>query len=119
MQIIYESCYLVNYRLYIIFLSFRIFIDFPYSYYVCVYIIAHQCSSYQNFLSGKCFGCKPGSGSCALMAYHSVSSPGLENEISPQVRLQDNIGTKFFTTTGREFPFCRKLPVFKRNQSGN
>lgn len=72
-------------------------------------LIAHQCPSYQHFQSGKCFDCKPGSGSCALMGYHSDISPGLENEISPQVRLQGNIGNKFFTTTGREFPFCRKI----------
>ncbi|KAK9696432.1 Lipase [Popillia japonica] len=74
----------------------------------CPYI-AHQCPSYQHFQSGKCFDCKPGSGSCALMGYHSDISPGLENEISPQVRLQGNIGNKFFTTTGREFPFCHRL----------
>ncbi|KAI4461829.1 short-chain dehydrogenase/reductase [Holotrichia oblita] len=43
------------------------------------------------------------------MGYHSDISPGLENEISPQIRLQGNIGNKFFTTTGREFPFCHRL----------
>lgn len=68
---------------------------------------AHQCPSYQHFLSGKCFSCKPGSGACALMGYHADSSPGLENEVQPQNRLQEYVGSKFFTNTGREFPFCR------------
>ncbi|XP_017784310.1 PREDICTED: pancreatic triacylglycerol lipase-like [Nicrophorus vespilloides] len=72
----------------------------------CPYL-AHQCPSYQHFVSGKCFKCKPGSTDCALMGYHADLSPGLENEISP--RLQDNVGNKFFTTTGRELPFCHRL----------
>ncbi|XP_071057677.1 pancreatic triacylglycerol lipase-like isoform X2 [Onthophagus taurus] len=72
----------------------------------CPYI-AHLCKSYEDFTSGKCFGCKQGSGSCALMGYHSDTSPGLENEVSTQ--LQGNIGNKFFTMTGREFPFCHRL----------
>ncbi|KAF2902054.1 hypothetical protein ILUMI_04153 [Ignelater luminosus] len=75
----------------------------------CPYI-AHQCPSYQHFLAGKCFTCKPGSGACALMGYHTDSSPGLENEIAPQsTRFQDTMGTKFFTTTGREYPYCHRL----------
>lgn len=69
---------------------------------------AHQCPSYQHFLSGKCFTCKPGSGSCALMGYHADSSPGLENEVSPQIRLQETVGNKYFIATGRDYPFCRK-----------
>lgn len=70
---------------------------------------AHQCPSYQHFLAGKCFGCKSGAGSCALMGYHADSTPGLENEVSPQIKLHDLVGNKYFTTTGREFPYCRKF----------
>lgn len=76
----------------------------------CPYI-AHQCASYQHFLDGRCFGCKSGSG-CALMGYHADLSPslGLDNEISQQGRLTDLIigGQKYFTTTGREFPYCHR-----------
>lgn len=74
----------------------------------CPYI-AHQCPSYQHFLNGKCFNCRPGSGACALMGYNADTSPGFENEVSPQLRLQDSIGSKFFTSTGREFPYCHRL----------
>lgn len=43
------------------------------------------------------------------MGYHADSSPGLENnEVSPEVKMQDMIGAKYFTTTGRNFPYCRK-----------
>lgn len=77
------------------------------------FFLAHQCPSYQHFLAGKCFKCKAGSGNCALMGYHTDSSPGLENEISPtQQRFHDTIGTKFFTSTGREFPYCRKYNCY-------
>lgn len=43
------------------------------------------------------------------MGYHADTSPGMENnELSPQAKLQDVIGAKYFTTTGRDFPYCRK-----------
>lgn len=75
-----------------------------------VYVFsAHQCPSYQHFLAGKCFSCKAGTGNCALMGYHADITPGLENEVSPQVKLNDLVGNKYFTTTGREFPYCRKF----------
>lgn len=46
------------------------------------------------------------------MGYHTDSSPGLENEIAPQsTRFQDTMGTKFFTSTGREYPYCRKYYI--------
>lgn len=75
----------------------------------CPYL-AHQCKSYQHFLTGKCFTCKPGSQSCALMGYHADSSPGLlDNEVSPSTKLQDAVGNKYFTSTGREYPYCHRL----------
>lgn len=42
------------------------------------------------------------------MGYYADISPGLENEVSPQIRLQETVGSKYFTLTGREFPYCRK-----------
>lgn len=58
---------------------------------------------------GKCFACKPGLDSCAVMGYHADTSPVIENEISTQPKLPDLIGNKYYLTTGREFPFCRKI----------
>lgn len=47
------------------------------------------------------------------MGYHADTSPGLENnELSPQAKLQEVIGAKYFTTTGRDFPYCRKFISF-------
>lgn len=59
-------------------------------------------------MSGKCFTCKPGI-DCAVMGYHADSSMGLENEVQPQTKLKDIIGNKYYLTTGKEYPFCRKL----------
>lgn len=78
----------------------------------CPYI-AHQCPSYQHFMNGKCFSCKPGTntGGCALMGYHADLSPslGLENEISQSnFGLTHTAGSKYFTTTGKEFPYCHR-----------
>jgi pancreatic triacylglycerol lipase len=74
----------------------------------CPYI-GHQCSSFDQFMSGKCFTCKPGSTNCAVMGYHANTSPGIENnEINPS-KMSDLIGNKYYLTTGREFPFCRRL----------
>lgn len=78
----------------------------------CPYI-AHQCPSYHHFMNGKCFSCKPGTntGGCALMGYHADLSPslGLENEISQSnFGLTHTAGSKYFTTTGKEFPYCHR-----------
>lgn len=75
----------------------------------CPYI-AHQCPSYQHFVAGKCFTCKSGSGNCAVMGYHLDASPRLENEVTPQTnKFQETIGTKFYTMTGKEQPYCHRL----------
>lgn len=59
-------------------------------------------------MSGKCFGCKSGM-SCAIMGYKADTSLGfLENEVQPQAKLQEAVGNKYFLTTGRDYPFCRK-----------
>ncbi|XP_030766603.1 pancreatic triacylglycerol lipase-like [Sitophilus oryzae] len=73
----------------------------------CPYI-GRQCSSFKQFMSGKCFGCKPGM-SCAVMGYKADTSLGfLENEVQPQEKLQEAVGNKYFLTTGREYPFCQQ-----------
>ncbi|XP_019877450.1 pancreatic triacylglycerol lipase [Aethina tumida] len=72
----------------------------------CPYI-AHQCSGFNQFMSGKCFTCKPGA-NCAIMGYHADSTPGIENEVAP-VKPQDTVGAKYFLTTGREYPYCHRM----------
>lgn len=66
-------------------------------------------------MAGKCFNCKPGvnNGGCALMGYHADLSPslGFENEISTSTHYGSShlpASSKYFTTTGKEFPYCRK-----------
>lgn len=74
----------------------------------CPYL-AQQCSSYQQFLEGKCFGCTKNS-PCAIMGYHADLSPSLQldNEVTNnQLRLIES--QKYFTTTGKDFPYCSKL----------
>ncbi|XP_018561128.1 pancreatic triacylglycerol lipase [Anoplophora glabripennis] len=74
----------------------------------CPYI-AHQCSNFNQFKEGKCFACKSGT-SCAIMGYHADSTPGLieNNEVLPQSKLQEAVGSKYFLTTGRDFPYCHR-----------
>ncbi|CAH0554374.1 unnamed protein product [Brassicogethes aeneus] len=72
----------------------------------CPYI-AHQCANFNQFMGGKCFNCKPGS-NCAIMGYHADNTPGLDNEVSPQTKI-DTIGSKYFLTTGREYPYCNRM----------
>lgn len=59
-------------------------------------------------MAGKCFTCKPGDMNCALMGYHADASPGLENNEISSSKFSDLIGNKYFLTTGKEYPFCRK-----------
>lgn len=43
------------------------------------------------------------------MGYKADTSLGfLENEVQPQAKLQEAVGNKYFLTTGRDYPFCRK-----------
>ncbi|XP_006618059.1 pancreatic lipase-related protein 2-like isoform X4 [Apis dorsata] len=74
----------------------------------CQYV-AHECSSYASFLRGECFSCKSNNSlSCGIMGYHADTSPAL---IGRQVMGQDLLsllGSKFFFTTGKEDPYCRK-----------
>lgn len=58
--------------------------------------------------------CKSGT-SCAIMGYHADSTPGLleNNEVLPQSKLQEAIGSKYFLTTGRDYPYCRKYFINK------
>ncbi|XP_050314359.1 pancreatic triacylglycerol lipase-like [Anthonomus grandis grandis] len=75
----------------------------------CPYI-GRQCSSFKQFMSGKCFGCKSGI-SCAIMGYKADSSLGyLENEVEqPHAKLQEAVGNKYFLATGRDYPFCQQV----------
>ncbi|XP_048522431.1 pancreatic triacylglycerol lipase isoform X2 [Dendroctonus ponderosae] len=74
----------------------------------CPYI-GRQCSSFKQFMSGKCFGCKSGM-SCAVMGYKADTSLGfLENEVQPQAKLDEAVGNKYFLTTGRDYPFCQQV----------
>ncbi|XP_069354959.1 pancreatic triacylglycerol lipase-like isoform X4 [Maniola hyperantus] len=77
-----------------------------------IFLLGHQCPSYQHFISGKCFHCGHG---CAVMGFHADSSPGLitnknnqsENEVYPSEE-QDTIGAKYYLNTGKELPFCQR-----------
>lgn len=64
-------------------------------------------------MAGRCFKCS--SGNCAVMGYHAtlptfISSNSSENEIIPETSdvSQPQPG-KYFLSTGRDFPFCRKF----------
>ncbi|KAK4876324.1 hypothetical protein RN001_012746 [Aquatica leii] len=74
----------------------------------CPYI-ARQCTSYEEFLEGRCFACRSNSKDCALMGYHADINLGLDNEIAPANRIIDGLGTKYFTLTGKKMPFCHRL----------
>ncbi|XP_066248118.1 pancreatic triacylglycerol lipase-like isoform X1 [Euwallacea similis] len=74
----------------------------------CPYI-GRQCSSFKQFMGGKCFGCKGGT-TCAVMGYKADTSLGfLENEVQPQAKLQEAVGNKYFLATGRDYPFCQQV----------
>ncbi|KAL0276804.1 UNVERIFIED_CONTAM: hypothetical protein PYX00_004295 [Menopon gallinae] len=62
----------------------------------CPYV-AHQCDSYENFLEGRCFGCRDNSSTCAVMGLRTDESLYLP---SPE--------SKFFITTGKSYPYCRR-----------
>lgn len=64
---------------------------------------AHRCSSYRDFLSGRCFDCK--SNDCAIMGYHSIKP------ISEAAPLEG----KYYLTTGQS-PYCRELFNFSNIQ---
>ncbi|XP_012344813.1 pancreatic triacylglycerol lipase-like isoform X3 [Apis florea] len=70
----------------------------------CQYV-AHECSSYASFLRGECFSCKSNNSlSCGIMGYHADTSPALVGRQD----LLSLLGSKFFFTTGKEDPYCRK-----------
>ncbi|CAG9819132.1 unnamed protein product [Phaedon cochleariae] len=74
----------------------------------CPYI-GHQCSNYNLFREGRCFTCKSGTG-CAIMGYHADTTPGLvDKEVSPQSKSQETIGSRYFLTTGKEYPYCHRM----------
>ncbi|XP_015514393.1 pancreatic triacylglycerol lipase-like isoform X2 [Neodiprion virginianus] len=75
----------------------------------CQYV-AHECGSFSSFMRGECFSCKSNSSlSCAVMGYHADKSPAL---LKHQSQDQDDttplLGSRFFFTTGKEEPYCRK-----------
>nr|CAD7259585.1 unnamed protein product [Timema shepardi] len=65
----------------------------------CPYV-AHRCDSYQHFLQGRCFTCKENSSTCALMGLQAHQSNVVSTDLTP--------GSKYYFTTGKEFPFCRR-----------
>lgn len=74
----------------------------------CQYV-AHECSSYASFLRGECFSCKSNNSlSCGIMGYHADISPALIGRQAIGQDLLSLLGSKFFFTTGKEDPYCRK-----------
>nr|CAD7194230.1 unnamed protein product [Timema douglasi] len=71
----------------------------------CPYV-AHRCDSYQHFLQGRCFTCKENSSTCALMGLQAHQSNVVSTDLTP--------GSKYYFTTGKEFPFCRFGQTDKR-----
>ncbi|GLH06117.1 Phospholipase A1 1 [Gryllus bimaculatus] len=65
----------------------------------CPYV-AHQCDSYQRFLQGRCFSCHENGSSCAIMGLRAEESFSQAPNRAP--------GSKFFITTGKEFPYCHR-----------
>ncbi|KAK7861911.1 hypothetical protein R5R35_010809 [Gryllus longicercus] len=65
----------------------------------CPYV-AHQCDSYQRFLQGRCFSCHENGSSCAIMGLRADESFTQAPNRAP--------GSKFFITTGKEFPYCHR-----------
>ncbi|XP_011306823.1 pancreatic triacylglycerol lipase isoform X4 [Fopius arisanus] len=74
----------------------------------CQYV-AHECTDYARFLRGECFSCKSNSSlSCGIMGYHADSSPALVKRISMGQDASALLGSKFFFSTGKEDPYCRR-----------
>ncbi|CAB3377364.1 pancreatic triacylglycerol lipase-like isoform X2 [Cloeon dipterum] len=64
----------------------------------CQYM-AHQCDSFDHYMQGRCYACKENSTQCMVM--------GLQAE-DYALSLPKTTGMKLYTTTGKEYPFCRK-----------
>ncbi|XP_063992113.1 pancreatic triacylglycerol lipase-like isoform X2 [Diachasmimorpha longicaudata] len=74
----------------------------------CQYV-AHECTDYTRFLRGECFSCKSNSSlSCGIMGYHADNSPALVKRISMGQDASALLGSKFFFSTGKEDPYCRR-----------
>ncbi|XP_015122366.1 pancreatic triacylglycerol lipase [Diachasma alloeum] len=74
----------------------------------CQYV-AHECTDYARFLRGECFSCKSNSSlSCGIMGYHADNSPALVKRISMGQDASALLGSKFFFSTGKEDPYCRR-----------
>ncbi|XP_043465079.1 pancreatic triacylglycerol lipase-like isoform X1 [Leptopilina heterotoma] len=74
----------------------------------CQYV-AHECGSYSSFLKGECFSCKSkNSLSCGVMGYHADTSPALVKRQAMGQDVSSLLGSKFFFSTGKEDPYCRR-----------
>nr|CAD7460387.1 unnamed protein product [Timema tahoe] len=74
----------------------------------CPYV-AHRCDSYQHFLQGRCFTCKENSSTCALMGLQAHQSNVVSTDLAP--------GSKYYFTTGKEFPFCLNTEMEQINKA--
>lgn len=72
---------------------------------------AHRCESYEEFMQGRCFNCN--TNECALMGYHAQGDAAVSSEQRTDQVLP--VPGKYFLTTGKEFPFCRKFPTGSRS----
>ncbi|KAL7299142.1 hypothetical protein TKK_0007742 [Trichogramma kaykai] len=74
----------------------------------CQYV-AHECGSYASFLRGECFSCKSNNSlSCGIMGYHADNSPALVRRTQLGQDINDLLGSKFFFSTGKDDPYCRR-----------
>ncbi|XP_033223397.1 pancreatic triacylglycerol lipase-like isoform X2 [Belonocnema kinseyi] len=74
----------------------------------CQYV-AHECGNYASFLKGECFSCKSNNSlSCGVMGYHADTSPALVKREAMGQDVSSLLGSKFFFSTGKDDPFCRR-----------
>uniref|UniRef100_A0A0A9XYG4 Pancreatic lipase-related protein 2 n=2 Tax=Lygus hesperus TaxID=30085 RepID=A0A0A9XYG4_LYGHE len=91
--------------------SYEYFIESIYD--RCAFL-AVECDNYENFLAGKCFGCKselnPDGKQCSKLGFHSVRTAveaGAEvGQFHPN---PDRSLVKLYTITNSQQPFCKSL----------
>ncbi|XP_063229934.1 pancreatic triacylglycerol lipase-like [Bacillus rossius redtenbacheri] len=64
----------------------------------CPYV-AHRCDSFQHFMQGRCFSCRENSTACALMGLHADQAAAVTTQLP--------VGSKYYFSTGKDYPFCR------------
>ncbi|RWS29102.1 pancreatic triacylglycerol lipase-like protein [Leptotrombidium deliense] len=64
-------------------------------------MLAYKCDNYTNYLDGKCASCDKSGIDCAEMGFKSID----------YFKDDDKMPKKFYITTNRRKPYCRKLSI--------